>query len=167
MFTTLEQFLAVWAHEAEATQHLLDALTDASMAQLVAPGHRTLGRLAWHIAQSVPEMMERTGLHIDGPGEQDPVPASAGEIAAAYRTAAASLATELAARWTDATLEETDDMYGERWSRGRTLDVLILHQVHHRGQLTVLMRQAGVPVAGVYGPAREEWEHMGMEPPAI
>ena len=41
------------------------------------------------------------------------------------------------------------------------------HQTHHRGQMTVLMRQAGLTVPGVYGPAREEWAAMGMEPPTV
>lgn len=167
MFTTLEQFLATWEYESAATQHLLDALTDASLTQAVAPGHRTIGRLAWHLAQTIVEMSGRTGLHLDGLGEHDPVPASAAAIATAYRTAAASLAEQLRAHWTDATLEETDDMYGERWSRGRTLDVLLFHQAHHRGQLTVLMRQAGLPVHGVYGPSKDEWDDIGAPPPEV
>jgi uncharacterized damage-inducible protein DinB len=95
------------------------------------------------------------------------VPASARAIADAYRTAAASLTERMRAEWTDTTLAEVDEMYGERWSRGRTLDVLLFHQAHHRGQLTVLMRQAGLRVPGVYGPAREEWEAIGMTPPEI
>jgi uncharacterized damage-inducible protein DinB len=167
MFTTLEQFIATWEHEAAATQHLLDALTDASLAQAIAPGHRTIGRLAWHLAQTIVEMPARAGLAVAGPGEHDPVPASAAAIASAYRTAAASLVTQLRAHWTDATLAETDDMYGERWSRGRTLDVLLFHQAHHRGQLTVLMRQAGLRVHGVCGPSKEDWEEIGAPPPVI
>ena len=65
-------------------------------------------------------------------------------------------------RWTDATLEETREMYGENWTIGFTVAALIAHQAHHRGQMTVLMRQAGLAVPGVYGPAREEWAAMGM-----
>lgn len=34
-----------------------------------------------------------------------------------------------------------------------------------RGQLTVLMRQAGLPVSGVYGPSKEEGGQFGMEAP--
>jgi uncharacterized damage-inducible protein DinB len=167
MFTTCDEFLAIWQSERDATQQLFDALTDASLAQSIAADHRTIGRLAWHIAQTIPEMMGHTGLTLDGPGEHDPVPTSAQTIADGYRTAAASLDAQLSAQWTDETLAEVDDMYGERWSRGRTLDVLLLHQVHHRGQLTVLMRQAGLPVIGVYGPSRDDWGSMGMDPPAI
>jgi len=53
-------------------------------------------------------------------------------------------------------------MYGETWKRGMTLLYLMLHQAHHRGQITVLMRQAGLKVTGIYGPAKEEWQTMGM-----
>ena len=30
--------------------------------------------------------------------------------------------------------------------------------------MTVLMRQAGVPVPGMYGPSKEEWAAMGLPP---
>ena len=42
-----------------------------------------------------------------------------------------------------------------------TLFYLIAHQTHHRGQMTVLMRQAGLRVPGIYGPAKEEWAAFG------
>jgi uncharacterized damage-inducible protein DinB len=71
------------------------------------------------------------------------------------------------ASWSDATLDQEDDMYGETWKRGTTLTSLVLHQVHHRGQLTVLMRQAGLELPGIYGPARQEWVAYGMKPPEI
>ena len=58
-------------------------------------------------------------------------------------------------------------MYGDKWKRGITLNVLITHQAHHRGQMTVLMRQAGLKVPGVYGPSREEWAGTGAAPPEI
>ena len=50
---------------------------------------------------------------------------------------------------------------------GLTLQVLVVHQAHHRGQMTVLMRQAGLEVPGVYGPSRQEWAAYGMQPPAV
>ena len=167
MITTIDEFLAVWQYETAVTQRMLDTLSDASLAQSVAADHRTIGRLAWHIGQTIPEMMAHTGLQVAGPGETDAVPGQAATIADAYRVAAASLAEQLRANWTDATLLQTDKLYGEEWSRARTLGVLLSHQTHHRGQLTVLMRQAGLVVPGAYGPAREDWAGMGMESPAI
>jgi uncharacterized damage-inducible protein DinB len=167
MFTKLKHFEHAWTFEREATLKLLRALTDASLAQAIAPAERTLGRLAWHITTTVPEMMGRTGLKLAGPDEHAPLPATAAAIVAGYEAASASLVPAIQASWTDETLQESDDMYGDRWKRGLTLTVLVTHQAHHRGQMTVLMRQAGLKVPGVYGPAREEWAGMGLEPPAL
>ncbi|HSW28382.1 MAG TPA: DinB family protein [Longimicrobiales bacterium] len=162
MFRSVSDFLAVWDYEAEATLKVLGALTDASLVQRFHPDVRTLGRLAWHITQSIPEMGARTGLALAGPGEDDPIPGSAADIAARYREAADSLTREVKSRWNDAELELEDEMYGERWPRGRTLFVISGHQAHHRAQMMVLMRLAGLPVPGVYGPTKEEWGQFGM-----
>ena len=167
MYTSLEAFLITWGYESASTQKLMDVLTDASLPQSVHEGGRTLGRLAWHIVQTIPEMMSKTALHVVGVDEHAPAPSSAAAIASAYRAASASLVEQLRAHWTDATLLEQDNMYGEQWARGLTLSILVNHQTHHRGQMTVLMRQAGLTVPGVYGPAKEEWAQMGMEPPAV
>ena len=71
---------------------------------------------------------------------------------------------EATENWNDESLLESDEMYGDSWKRGTTLTILISHQAHHRGQMTVLMRQAGLLVPGVYGPSKEEWVSYGMEP---
>lgn len=162
MYISIEEFLADWEHETESTRKLMNALTDASLAQQVAPGMRTLGRLAWHVAGAISEMMNRTGLEIDGSDDSAPVPASAAEIAEAYERASASLAREIRAQWTDESLATVHEMYGEMWPNHMTLAILLRHELHHRGQMTVLMRQAGLVVPGVCGPAYEEWAAYGM-----
>lgn len=167
MFRSVDDFLQAWEGESRATQWILDALTDESLGQEVASGHRSLGRIAWHLAQTIPEMMGRTGLGLAGPEQDVPPPASAEEIASAYGEAAASLADTLRREWSDDSLDISDDMYGQEWTRGQTLGALLTHQAHHRGQMTVLMRQAGLQVPGVYGPARHEWAAMGLEPPQV
>ncbi len=161
MFRRVEDFTKAWGTEYEGTLKILRALTDASLAQRVDGQGRTLGRLAWHVTQTLPEMMNRTGLVVEGPEEQAPVPARAAEIVAAYERAGKSLLEQVRG-WDDARLLEARDMYGEQWPDGLTLEILLRHQTHHRGQMTVLMRQAGLVVPGVYGPAREEWGAYGM-----
>jgi uncharacterized damage-inducible protein DinB len=167
MYRKLQDFVGAWKYESEATHKIMSAFTDASLGQKVGPEDRTLGRIAWHITTSIPEMMGRTGLELAGVTADAPCPPSATTIADTYRKAAASLAEQIEKRWADADLEVEDEMYGEKWKRGTTLGVLIAHQAHHRGQATVLMRQAGLKVPGVYGPAREEWGAMGMNPPEV
>jgi len=160
MLTTVAQFSQIWKHESEATARVLAALTDESLAQRVTPLDRSLGELAWHIATSIPEMANRTGLRVRGDDPETPAPTSAAAIREAYVQAAVSLLEQVGLHWTDETLKVKDDMYGEPWPRGLTLQALVFHEIHHRGQITVLMRQAGLVVPGIYGPNREETQRM-------
>jgi len=162
MFRRIQDFLESWAFETEATLKVFQNLTDESLDQKVTTEGRSLGRIAWHIVQTLPEMGGRTGLEIAGPGETDPIPARAEEIAAAFEEAANSLGAAVESSWGDGDLDIEDDMYGQTWPRTKTLAALLNHQNHHRGQMTVLMRQAGLTVPGVYGPAKEEWAAYGM-----
>jgi uncharacterized damage-inducible protein DinB len=167
MFCSIPSFVNIWSRELESTQKILKHLTDRSLSQCVGGDGRTLGRLAWHITTTIPEMMNRTGLKITTLDPEAPVPASAKQIFNAFNDAAIALLEQVQAHWTDSTLEIEDEMYGERWKRRETLTALVLHMVHHRGQMTVLMRQAGLSVPGLYGPAREEWVAFGMKPPEV
>jgi uncharacterized damage-inducible protein DinB len=165
MYRRTADFLSRWDYETETTLKVFGNLTDGALHQKVYPEGRSLGRLAWHIVQTLPEMCGRTGLDVTGPGEDEPVPDSVEVITEAFREAAASLGEQVRTRWTDADLEVHDEMYGEMWPRGATLSAVVFHQAHHRGQMTVLMRQAGLRVPGVYGPSREEWDTYGMPAP--
>lgn len=161
MIRKIEDFQKDWAYEVEATGKVLNALTDESLSQKVTVDGRSLGFLGWHLTQTLPEMLGLVGLNIEGPAHADECPANAADIAAAYEKAAKSVADEVGRNWNDETLLEENDMYGETWAKGLTLFYLIAHQAHHRGQMTVLMRQAGLAVPGIYGPAKEEWAAMG------
>ncbi|HEY4956042.1 MAG TPA: DinB family protein [Gemmatimonadaceae bacterium] len=167
MFTSVDQFIDTWKHEKEFTHKVFAGLTDQSLTQAVEPAGRTLGRIGWHLTQSIPEMMNRTGLHLGGPEESEAPPSSASTLVDSYDASAQSLQDAVQKNWTDDKLHEVDDMYGEKWKKGETLMVLVMHQAHHRGQMTVLMRQAGLRVPSFYGPAREDWATWGMPEPAI
>jgi uncharacterized damage-inducible protein DinB len=164
---TLSEFENIWGPEVEATQKIFKHLTTKSLSQAVASEHRTLGRLAWHIVISISEMVQRMDLTIQGPDPEAPVPETAKDIFGAYDEAALSLLDRIKKEWTDATLQVEDDMYGQRWKRDFTLQALVFHQIHHRAQMTVLMRQAGLVVPGIYGPSRDEWAAFGQQPPAV
>ena len=168
MFKSIDQFIDTWQHEIQFTHNVLAGLTDESLSQEVDPGGRTLGRLGWHLTQTMPEMLHRTGLvGVEGPDEAEMPPAAAAAITASYDAAAQSLLDQVKTNWTDATLNEVDEMYGEKWKKSDTLMVLVMHQAHHRGQMTVLMRQAGLRVPSFYGPAREDWAQWGMPVPTV
>jgi uncharacterized damage-inducible protein DinB len=79
-----------------------------------------------------------------------------------YTRVSSDALKEVKRHWSDDSLETMHEMYGDHWSRGTILNILLSHQTHHRAQMTVLMRQAGLVVPGIYGPAREEWLAMNM-----
>jgi len=56
---TIDDFATLWKQESAETQKVLDAITDASLSQPISDDHRTLGRIAWHIAGTIKEMMDR------------------------------------------------------------------------------------------------------------
>lgn len=162
MFRTVADFTRAWQGESASTLKMMQALTDASLSQKVSPEGRSLGRLAWHIVQTLGEMGGHAGLTVDAANEKTPQPATAVAIADAYKTGAAAVEKAVTSAWSDSDLPGEIDMYGEKWTRGQSLLALMAHEIHHRAQMTVLMRQAGLKVPGVYGPAREEWAAYGM-----
>ena len=139
------------------TRKLLDGLTEESLSQAVRPGGRTLGRLAEHLIHTLVEMPGAAGIKVE--------PAADGLMPERYSETAQNLGAAVAAQWMDAALDEDVRMYGQVWKKGLVLRALINHEAHHRGQMTVLMRQAGLRVPGIYGPAEEDWVSMGIPAP--
>ena len=166
MYYKISDFIEDWKYESDATIKVLSNLTDASLIKNSGENIRTPGRLAWHIVTLLVELAHRTGLTFESVDENASVPSSVKEIVNEYKRASDGMIEEINARWNDQTLFLEDDVIGngEMWSRGKTLGALITHQIHHRAQLTIVMRLAGLKVPGVYGPAKEEWAAYGMQP---
>lgn len=164
MFRTIDDFLKTWKYESESTVKTFEFLTDESLQHRVSPNGRTLGYLAWHIVLTIPELMGHAKVSVDGPAQDAPAPATVSEIVSAYQSASNSLVEQVPASWPTESLAERIPMYGAEWAKGEALFALIVHQTHHRGQMTVVMRQLGLPVTGIYGPAQHQWALMGLPP---
>ncbi len=167
MFVTISDFIREWNKEAILTQNVLDGLTDVSLNQWVYPEGRTLGRIVWHLTTCIPEYLAHFGLEIDVVENAESVPATANEIAETFRSVSANAAKVIEEQWTDETLPLIQDAFGRQESNASIIMGLIKHTVHHRGQATVLMRQAGIKPFGVYGPPKEDWIHLGVENPPL
>ena len=167
MYTTIKSFVDHWSVISDGTRKIMNALTQESLNEEIGEGHRNLKRIAWHIVTTIPEMAERTGLKLDGPRPDASMPDTVEEIREAYDEAASSLGEQVEKDWADADMLKEDDMYGQMWKRGKSLMVIIDHEIHHRGQMTVLMRQAGLKVPGIFGPSKEEWANYGAPAPEI
>ena len=164
MYQTIDNFLNDWKNENQLTLKVLKALTDQSLSQKVSAEGRTLGFLAWHIVLTLGEMGGKTGITVDAPAENTPAPSNVSAISQTYEKVAQSIADYIRNHWNDSSLQGQVDMYAEQWERGTALSALVKHEIHHRAQMTILMRQANIQVPGVYGPSKEEWSQYGMPP---
>ena len=163
MYYKLSDFIEDWKYESESTLKVFKNLTDDSLDFKPNKNVRSPGRLAWHIVTTLGEMVQRTGLKFDATPEDAPMPSAVKEICDEYNRSSGGMLNAIKKEWKDESLLEEVNPYGQNWKKGKVLSVLVNHQTHHRGQLTVIMRLAGLKVLGVYGPAREEWAKMGME----
>jgi uncharacterized damage-inducible protein DinB len=155
MFTSIGDFLKTWDTETRSTLKVFRTLTDESLHTPVAPGFRTLGDLAAHMVQATARMPAHAGVPLT---VHKPDATSAKSLVKEYETTANELAAAIRDSWKDDKLQEQIRLFGRIWSGDMVLSSLLLHQAHHRGQMTVLMRQAGLKVPGIYGPSKEEQE---------
>ncbi|WP_155591098.1 DinB family protein [Lysinibacillus cavernae] len=154
MYRQVDDFLQEWSIAAKGTQQVLQAITDDKLEQSIVEGHSTLGWLGWHLVGSAGYFSYLAGLKVPMIRQEDPVPTSAAEIVTAYENVVNGIKEE-AAKLTNEDLLELVNGFSGPVPRGALLRVLIEHQTHHRGQMTVLLRQAGLPVPGVMGPTKE------------
>ena len=163
MYRKIEDFIEDWKAESEATIKVFTNISEEAKSEKRGEHIRSLERLAWHITQTLTEMPARAGILASDELEDKPIPATMKEIISTYSKFSSKLSDLIGEKWTDEGLIEKINVYGEPWERRKVLSVLVLHQVHHRGQMTTLMRMEGLPVPGIYGPSKEEWAKYGMK----
>lgn len=156
MYRKLEDFIQDWDQAVSGTIKVLEALADDKLNQAIAEGHNTLGWLGWHLANSLAFFGGEVGLKVEAAGGPNDVPNTAAKIVEAYLTSAEQVKQEAKANLSDEKLVETVNSFGGEIPRGALLRSMIDHQTHHRGQMTVLLRQAGLKVPGIMGPTKED-----------
>ena len=162
MILAIQQFIDIWESETASTLACFTNLTNESLDKELLNGYRTIERTANHIVDCAASIPYAAGLPLSYEKQHNNTVQG---LIEAY-TKATDKVKEAILVWTDDELQEEIPMYGETWKKGFALWITVAHQAHHRGQLTILMRMAGVKVPGVYGPAKEEWEATPFLPPA-
>jgi uncharacterized damage-inducible protein DinB len=160
MVHTLEEFLHYWAYETEATIKQFECLTDEKLMFSCQGFTRNIGFLANHIIETVQEMPTTAGLENIITFENKN---TVQDLITHYKDINASFIAQLSTQWTNEILLDEIPMYGETWKKKEVLLYLMQHQTHHRGQLSVLIKAAGLKNTGIYGPTAEDWAAMGME----
>lgn len=164
MYRNIEDLLADWKEESEFTQKIFSHLTDDSLTAKVTNDGRSIGKISWHIVQTLTEMGKIACIFDEDPLADKPVPKTVKEIADTYSQKNADAVNFINSKIKESMLFAPMEIYGEMWELRKVFQVIIKHQAHHRAQLTVLMRQAGLTVPGIYGPSKEEWSQYNMPP---
>lgn len=156
MYRKVDDFLKDWDKARNGTIQALEAMTDEKLGQEVTRGHNTLGWIGWHLTTAPVYFASLLGLSLTAPGDSRTVPETVSVIVEGYKNISIELHNKVKKTFSDEDLIEMVDQHGTSTPRGEILRTLIDHQTHHRGQMTILIRQAGLKVPGVMGPTRED-----------
>ena len=149
--------------EAPATRRVLERVPNEHLAWRPHQKARTLGELALHIATvpgAVAELIASPSP-AQAPSFADPRPGSAAELLPALDESLAK-ARRILTGMDDAAFTETWRlMVADRElfaiPRAALLrSIMLNHWYHHRGQLTVYLRELDVPIPSIYGPSADE-----------
>ena len=159
MYQTGNDFLQHYGWESGITQNVLNALTDESLSVGKGEGHPNLGQIAWHIATSF-GYMTQAGWEMPEYTYEAPAGVTASQIQDKFAQFTARV-NEITAGKDSAGMAEVHRFFDHYdWSLSQALGIMISHEIHHRGQITVLMRLAGLTVPDIYGPNYENTQAM-------
>ncbi|HEX6464604.1 MAG TPA: DinB family protein [Vicinamibacterales bacterium] len=155
----LDLFLESWDREAAKTVRLLKALPPTQYDFRPDPKGRSLGELAWHLAEgdayiSVGIAGGKFDFQVKPPDIERPRTVEA--LAPGYERVHRA-AVDRVRKLKPEDLDRSIDFFsGPRTIRELLWESILFHAIHHRAQMTVLIRLAGGEVPGLYGPNREE-----------
>jgi uncharacterized damage-inducible protein DinB len=160
---TMNELLQELEHEAASTRRVLERVPQDQFDWKPHPKSMSMGQLALHIA-TIPGAIADIGTRPTfdvRTAIPRPTPASSTELLGALNQSVAT-AKKILAEMGDTGLTESWKMVdGDRelMAMPRMLlfrNVLFNHWYHHRGQLTVYLRQVGAPVPATYGASADE-----------
>lgn len=159
----IDGMLQEFEQEAQTTRRVLERVPDNQLAWRPHEKARTLGELALHVAMvpgGVAELVASPSP-AQAPQFADPSPKSASELIPALDHSIAKVKEVLGGMDDAALLATWRLMQGDREllavPRVAMLrSVMLNHWYHHRGQLTVYLRELGVPIPSIYGPSADE-----------
>ena len=160
MRNELQAFMIEWERETDGTLALLRALPDDQYDRRPDPGGRSIGELAWHLA----EVDAYVSLGIEQGEFRFPVkpahierPMTIEALAPAFHVVHEDAVARISRLQEDDLDREIRYADGTLWSiRSLLWRKLLMHAVHHRGQLTLLCRISGGIPPGLFGRTREE-----------
>jgi uncharacterized damage-inducible protein DinB len=169
----IQALLQELEQEAQTTKRVLERVPQEHLAWKPHPKSFSLGQLALHIAQVPGGVAEFVMQNPAAPPEfvQEQAKTSA-ELVPTLEQSVAKAKSVLGGLDDRAAMETWRLVAGGRelmtMPRAAFLRAIMLnHWYHHRGQLTVYLRQLNVPVPSVYGPSADENPFAAMMQQAV
>lgn len=159
----IEELLEELEREAPTTRRVLERIPPAALDWRPHEKSRTLGELAMHLAilpGAIAELALRPAFNVKTEVPRQSAPSAAALVTIFDQSVAR--ARSVLGGMDDAALALPWRLVdGERVlleiDRGVLLRTILLnHSYHHRGQLSVYLRQTGAPVPAIYGPSADE-----------
>jgi uncharacterized damage-inducible protein DinB len=159
MTRELDRFIDIWQREAAKTVQVLAALPKDQYDFRPDAEGRSLGELAWHLAEGDAYMTWSIANNSFSSAGKPPGmerPRAVEELAPGYERIHRD-AVERVRKLTDEDLERSLTFFNGADLKVRDIlwDFVLLHNIHHRGQLTLMTRLAGGQPAACFGPTRE------------
>ena len=158
----VEGLLQELEQEAQTTRRVLERVPDDQLAWKPHDKSMSLGQLALHIATvpgAIAEISQISPFPV--PKFEQPAAQSAAELVPALEQSLEKARTVLR-KLDDADLAKVWRVVdGDREVMALPVgavfrSIMLNHWYHHRGQLSVYLRQVGVPVPSIYGPSADE-----------
>jgi uncharacterized damage-inducible protein DinB len=159
----VDSILAELDQEAVTTRRILERVPTDKLAWTPHPRSMSLGQLALHIAQvpgTIAGFVSGPVLEMPG-GFKQAAATSTAEVMTALDQSLAK-AKEILNGLDDATITSSWSMK----AGGKTImtmprlavvrSILLNHWYHHRGQLSVYLRELDIPLPSIYGPTADE-----------
>ncbi len=161
--TIVDTMLQELEQEARTTRRVLERVPDGQLTWRPHEKSRTLGELALHVATVPGAVAELVASPSPAQAPQfvDPSPTRASELIPALDESLAKAKRVLGGMDDATAMSMWRLMNGEREifavPRAALLrSIMLNHWYHHRGQLTVYLRELGVAIPSIYGPSADE-----------
>jgi uncharacterized damage-inducible protein DinB len=159
-----DALVAEFRHEAQTTRKLLERIPDEKLSWKPHPKSMTMGGLGTHIAH-IPEWAETIvndrELDMSKTDTRAKERKSRKEILDYFDANVDKFAKVLAGKPDDQmfltwTLRSGDHVVVELPRAVCLRSFILSHTIHHRGQLSVYLRENDIPVPSIYGPSADE-----------
>ncbi len=160
--TIADSFLPEYDAEMATTRRLLERVPGDRLGWKPHPKSRTLGELATHVTE-----LARWGIRFEKESfqigsEKAPVMKTAAEFVARFDENVAAGRAGIARKTDDEmrrefrVLKPDGSVFFQLDRQSLLRHVLLNHSIHHRGQLSVYLRENDVPLPPIYGPTADE-----------